>query len=1201
MNQIKHLEIVGFKSFCDRTHIPFHEGISAIVGPNGCGKSNIADAISWVVGEQSAKSLRTDKMEGLIFNGTQSRKPTGFAEVVLTLSVNDPLEIPGMSNLDPEGFTVGRRLYRSGESEYYLDGRRCRLKDIQALFEGTGLGPNSYAILEQGRIGQILSSKPAERRSLIEEAARITLFKSRRYSAEMKLELAQQNLLRAQDIIREVVRQLNSLRRQAAKARRYNRLREEFRSVQKLKIGMEERQLREKLADCSDRFARARQQEQAVLSELSSAESSRESAWKTCCDYEDALNQLRERLSSLKVEAGNAQNLLENQETQKLGLIGRTEELDREQKAIEERAKLVRHEIERLTDSCAALADDIEREQENLESKQAKSEALQEAIRRTETQIDELREFLLTGAGTLADLKNLQARCQESLNRISAQRSRLENEIRLNSGEHAERVAEFEKACRDADLKSSRLKEVSSRYEETESEAGELALRIEQVSAEMTDQMNEHSLMQHRFSSLEEIERHHSNYSEGVQKYLSVRIPGEDISQPKTLADHIETDPAYEAALEDYLNDPLQYILVESREDAVHGVERLKRIGAGKCTFMTMRNGHAHPPAATRPQLSGEGVVGYLDDLLHMNDEVKHAFERALPEYASTVMVSDLNTAFRVAESVSGANFLTLSGESYSPRGTLSAVGERKSMAGFLALKREKRELEKKLNALSARIGATREELASLKREQAAVAESLKTLTAESRKLEVETALRDHEIARLESELEKIAQAQKVAHGELEQLDAEKSDLEEKLGEAAGRISEIESRSSTGSEELLELNKRLQSLRSDSAALSKELGALFSEHAVKQERRGAMEADLRRLVRESDDIRNRAENNRSEADRSLKRIEDLEIAQQEARARIADGNRSIQETGAALEEKQNELGNMRATLETLEEQQHRLYTAREEAMNARSKIEIEKTRLENDIEHLARNCQEEFHLSIHEVLADIQETEWERDYREVSQAHDRLRELIENFGAINMRALEEYKELEQRYQFLNGQRLDIEKSIADTQKAIAEINRRSVEQFTAAFQAIRRHFHEVFEILFDGGQCDLRLLDEGDVLESGIDIIAQPPGKHLQNVLLLSGGEKALTALALLIAIFRYRPSPVCVLDEVDAPLDDANINRFTKLLLELSRNTQFIIITHNKNTMEIAQSLYGVTMEEPGVSKIVGVDFRHQQEALAS
>jgi chromosome segregation protein len=327
----------------------------------------------------------------------------------------------------------------------------------------------------------------------------------------------------------------------------------------------------------------------------------------------------------------------------------------------------------------------------------------------------------------------------------------------------------------------------------------------------------------------------------------------------------------------------------------------------------------------------------------------------------------------------------------------------------------------------------------------------------------------------------------------------------------------------------------------------------------------------------------------------------MEIAQEDVKARIAQCSQLIQETGAALEKKQCELTTLRASLEDREERLRGLHAGREEAMGVRSKIEIEKTRLESDLDHLERSCLEEFHTSISELLVDIVDTDWNRDYQEVLQAHDRLREVIENFGAINMRALEEYQELEQRYQFLNGQRLDIEKSIADTQKAIADINRRSVEQFEEAFQAIRRNFQEVFQILFNGGQCDLRLLDDGDVLESGIDIIAQPPGKRLQNVLLLSGGEKALTALALLIAIFRYRPSPVCVLDEVDAPLDDSNVIRFIRLISELSRTTQFIVITHNKNTMEMAQTLYGITMEEPGVSKIIGVDFRRQEQALAS
>jgi chromosome segregation protein len=873
----------------------------------------------------------------------------------------------------------------------------------------------------------------------------------------------------------------------------------------------------------------------------------------------------------------------------------------KEKSAIEERSELIQHEIERLTRMAEDLDTELSSEKEFLESEQAKSDLMLDAIQQTESKIDELRSFLLTGATRLTDLKNVQARCQEILDRISISRTRLENEREVKSQEHAAKSDELENTRKQYETKAARLGEISSSCDDLETRLGELSARLEQVSAEMSEQVNEQGLLQHRFSSLEEVERRRSNYSDGVQKYLSTKIPGEEECRAKTLADYIETDPAYETALESYLNDPLQYILVENRKDAVHSIDRLKRIGAGKCTFLTIQNGHSKHTHQPRPELKGEGIVGYLDDLLQMDPEVKHAFERALPEYASTIMVSDLNTAFRVSEKSSGGSFLTLSGESYSPRGTLSAIGEQKSVSGFLALKREKRELERKLTKLQNRIQATREEHESLKNEQESTGESLKVLSAESRSLEVETALSRQEIIRLESELEKIGQAENVAASELTQLADERCQVERRLNEAAVQIGEIEKRSGHGTEELQELNTRLQSLRSDSAALMKELGTLTSAHAVKQERRTGMDSDLRRLGAESEEALRRIETNRSETAICQRRVQELEIAQQEVRTRIADCNRNIEVTGGMLEEKQQELTEQRETLANMEEKLRQFQASREGAMDSRNKIEIEKARLESDLEHLNQNCLEEFRLPIQEVLSDIPDSDWEREYSEVAESCNKIRQTVENFGGINMRALEEYQELDQRYQFLNGQRLDIEKSIEDTRKAISEINRRSIEQFGEAFKAIRQHFQEVFQMLFDGGQCDLKLLDEGDILESGIDIIAQPPGKHLQNVLLLSGGEKALTALALLIAIFRYRPSPVCVLDEVDAPLDDANINRFTRMISELSQNTQFIIITHNKNTMEIARTLYGITMEEPGISKVIGVDFRQHQEALAS
>ncbi len=1203
MHQIQKLEIVGFKSFCDRTQIVFHEGCTAIVGPNGCGKSNIADAISWVVGEQSAKSLRTDRMEGVIFNGTQARKATNFAEVTLSLSLlanpNLPEELK--LSINPEAFTVGRRLYRSGESEYHLDGRRCRLKDIQALFEGTGLGPNSYALIEQGRIGQILSSKPADRRSLIEEAARITLFKSRRYSAEMKLELAQQNLLRVNDIVSEVTRQLNSLRRQAAKARRYNRLREELRGLQKLKVGMEQRELQGRMEQCAARFAAAQQQEQAVLTALARLEESRVSGQEVLRELGERVNQTRDRLAELRVDAGNSSSLKQSQEAQSRGLAERSKDLDRELGTITDREQLVRREQERLAQFSESLNTEIEKEQALLDAEQARSEVLQESIKKTEAEIEEKRAFLLNRAGKLSDLKNQQTRCQENLQRIAARTDRIEAEREVRAGESGRTRNQLAGFMEQTSATAIRGGEIASQQEQLEARAAKLAKRLDQVTAELAGKQEEHSIMQHRYVSLEEVERRRTNYSEGVQKFLSTQTPGEEACTAQTLADLLETDAAYEAAVEDYLNDPLQYILVGGLEDAVQSVERVKRIGAGKCTFMTLRNGHSQHVPASRPAVGGDGVVGYLDDLLRMRDDVREAFERALPEYASTVMVTDLPTALRVAETHSGMNFLTMTGEAYSPKGTLSAVGERKSMAGFLALKREKRNLERNLASLRTKIEKIRAEAAELRTEQTSVSESLQALGAEARKLDIEKLVLQHQIERLEAELHKIEQSENVAAMELSQLLAEKSEFETKRAEADAGIEEIEERSRLSSEELHELSARLESLKSDNLALSKTLAALASAHAVKRERLSGVESELQRLGREAEDLKRRNAAIHTEKSQALEGIAELEAARKATEQLIVELSRKISETEAALAGQQNDLAAQQDVLAALEGQLRSTHEEREKAMGVRNTIEIEKTRIESDLEHLRRNCEEEFHQTVNDILAQIEESDWQRDHAEVVQSFESLRERVEGFGAINMRALEEYQELEERYQFLSNQKTDIEQSIADTMKAIAEINRRSIEQFQDAFMNIRENFIEVFQILFKGGQCDLRLLDEGDLLESGIDIVAQPPGKRLQNVLLLSGGEKALTALALLIAIFRYRPSPFCVLDEVDAPLDDANVIRFTELISALSKETQFLIITHNKRTMEIAQTLYGVTMEDPGVSKIVSVDFRTHEEALAS
>jgi chromosome segregation protein len=426
-------------------------------------------------------------------------------------------------------------------------------------------------------------------------------------------------------------------------------------------------------------------------------------------------------------------------------------------------------------------------------------------------------------------------------------------------------------------------------------------------------------------------------------------------------------------------------------------------------------------------------------------------------------------------------------------------------------------------------------------------------------------------------------------------------EFETRLNNAESDIGEIERRSRSGGEEIVQLAARLESLKTESAALSKTLAGLTSAYAVKQERFSATETDLQRLSGEIDEMQKRVGANQSESAATLQAIAGLEQGILEGEKEIAEHASQIAGAEAGLNQHMASLAAQREELAALEERLRELHAEREAAMDSRSRVEIERTRLETDSDHLEKSCRDEFHLPLSQIVAQIPDDSRQRPLEEVTQAYQQLRERVENFGPINMRALEEYQELDERHTFLTRQRSDIDKSIADTQRAIAEINRRSVEQFREAFTVIRQNFAEVFRMLFSGGQCDLRMLDEEDVLESGIDIIAQPPGKRLQNVLLLSGGEKALTALALLVAIFRYRPSPFCVMDEVDAPLDDANIQRFTSLIKGLSEQTQFILITHNKKTMEIAEALYGVTMDEPGISQVVSVNFRPQLRAVAS
>lgn len=1198
MPKLEVLELFGFKSFADKTEVRFDAGVTAIVGPNGCGKSNIADAINWVVGEQSAKSLRADKMEDVIFNGTSKRKALGFTEV--TLQLNSFERVLPATNGEPEvrqiePVAITRRMYRSGESEYYITGKRCRLKDIYELFEGTGLGHNSYALIEQGRIDQILSAKPQERRALIEEAARVSVFKGRKKAAEIKLELAQQNLVRVNDIILEVRRQADALKRQAAKARRYGRLREELRHLHRTRIYLDFSQFSGKLSQLNAQLEQLHEQDRDLLQQNRDYDARRVQLAASLQDLESRIQVLREDLSKIDVDAERADQQIHFQGQQ-------IQESRRRSVEAGERAATVMEKMLSLEDRQLERIGQLEEERGSLQACRQEAELIrrqletvQQDMEGTQQEIERLRHHAITHADQLARLRNESVRLAENRTHLVRQRERIQKDL--------ERVA-ADKAALLERLQASRLQlaEAGSQWDAMRQQAEDLAQQLaalearqEQSAQELTGLSDQYSMQRHRLASLEEVERRRSNYSEGMQKFLtsaatqSLRVAG-------TVADLVEAKPEFEAIIEDYLNEQLQYVVVDNLSEAIRGVEHVKEIKAGKCTFMSLMglNGHSAGDnhEAGLVETTESGVLGRLRDQLDMDPALERALRRVFPDFSSTFIVQDMDAVVRLSHQYPECAFLTLGGEYLSARGLLSAVGARKDAAGLLSLRREKRELQEEGVKLQLQLEEARAGIALLR---ARIRETQETLAISQRELhqsELDKTRLQQNVSSLDQEFEKLEQSERVYDLEEQRVGAEQIELEAHLSGIEAEILQLENTSQSSENSMADLAARLseKQVLKETAALK--LAEARMDMAALQERVRSMEKECERYAQEHSDLeaqRLQAANEAAESDALIQRLVESNQSLTEALSRLRSERESKSNAWRELLAAQQQAKEEAATLEMQLEE----LRARRDGLRQRlSELEVERARCETELEALNRGCLEEFHVPSHQLAAEMDASTLTLTSEEAHTRYAELRSRIENFGAINMSALEEFQAHEERLQFLLTQQADIQNSIATTQKTIEEINRHCLQQFNAAFTQINAHFVEVFSLLFNGGHAEMRLLDENDPMESGIEIIASPPGKRLQNIMLLSGGEKALTALALLMGIFKFCPGPFCVLDEVDAPLDDANVQRFTNMLQQMSGNTQFVVITHNKKTLEAAQFLYGVTMQEAGVSKIVSVRF---------
>ncbi len=1249
MYKLKKLDLLGFKSFADRTRLQFGEGTVAIVGPNGCGKSNLADAISWVLGEQSAKLLRGERMVDVIFNGTGTRPSTGMAEVSLTLVDPEyeqagpvgqvgPAEsaavpqssLPGDSAPEngsgpaephrapkscPGEITVSRRLFRSGESEYLINGEICRLRDVQDLFMGMGLGPDSYAIIEQGRIGQVLSSKPADRRAIIEEAAGVSKFKTRKRLAEAKLESSRQNLARIADILEEVSKQVNSLKRQASKARRYRELQEELRNRLRVVLASKLHVLESECGRLRGELAAIGESVTGATEHLDELDREQKGAAARVEELEQPLDRLRDQMGQSELERGRLESRGEQLRQQSATLEARILEATQEIQEAERRLTDIERDARERSEQAQAVRAELAAAQSTFVQLSSRHAELVAQLSPLENALESARQATLAAVSQGAELRNQLIQAEEASRALERQTARGQTESDTVREEQARLRGELDALRGDFERNSSSLAELErtlaqtarqleqARADEARERSCQEALRDDFARARARQQALEEALAQHAYSS------------EGVRRLLSANRPVNGGGLPAqagfkplgVLADFLEVTGGHEEVVEEFLRRELDCVVVERHIEARSGIALLRSEGAGRSTFFVTQvppatssqsakagNGHSNGQILKEPR-----VLGRVRDLVRFEERLGLNGDLALPALENAYLVQDEPTGEWLAARYPECHFLTPSGEHYHHRLVSGGNG---SPTGPLALKRDLRQLQLRAKDLESELSQAESRLADATARVTQLEEESRRAGETKVAAEKKTVVGSERLRQAQGEWERSAGRLETLSSELRTLDEERRTLEAQQADLRAQLQAAAARQASAETEVNGKSASLRELREKLEHLAEELTGAQVRSSALEERAAAAEAEPSRLAAQAEEVRARAA--RLDEQRSGWRNDQVQVATelealQASLGLVAAAQQQAREERQRLEQ---EFQALRARRDEIVPQVEAARAALEEFREKRTKAEVALARAESDREHSLTLCRTELHTDPAGLLAELS-PEGQLAGEALQAAEMEVGELkarFESLGPVNMMALEELQEAEERYQFLETQRQDLLASIEDTQQAIREIDQVSRQQLLEAFRAINEYFAESFRTLFGGGVGQMRFTDETDP-DSGLDIVAQPPGKRLQNVLLLSGGEKALAALALLIAIFRYTPSPFCILDEVDAPLDESNVQRFTRMIQRMSRHTQFILITHNTRTMEMAQAMYGVTMEDPGVSKLVSVRFGEAERELAT
>ncbi len=1273
--RLNHLKISGFKSFPERVELAFDDGVTAIVGPNGCGKSNVIDAITWVLGEQSARSLRGERMEDVIFSGSDARRPTAAAEVRLQLSEvtaalarligprsNGHSRTRSAANGDGHGngqavqtssahraeaksretqvagsdlavdlndddldalptiardVEVSRRLFRSGESEYLIDGQVCRLRDIQDLLMDSGVGIKAYAVIEQGRIGQILGARPLERRQLLEEAAGVTKYKSRRHAAELKLEAAQQNLTRVDDVVFEVEKQRSALKRQASRARRYRRLREELRRWEKVLFARKSVSLTLSITDAEHRLEASRVRERDAAVQLANLESTEQRMRIELSESDQQATKVRDAAHSRELEVGRHQQQVEF-DTQRVETLEEALRDGKEQLcALEARRGPLRDELTKQSDARDRCDAELDVAADRLRAAETGWNDAQRVIEGLEANVEASRDEVFASIQSASTLRYV-------IDNATAERGRIAGELEKLRSEGSDVAQQLEKISTDRSSTDASAGRVRSALKETrlglsDRDAELASARIEHEWRMREVRTRDHNLaaLSARLLSLEELDAARAGYTEAARLLLAQST----IKHCGSVADHLEVDRKHERAVEACLSELMQCIVVRQQRDAVAGMELVQKKNAGRCGFLIMEESTSQESVQAPPD---PGLTS-LNELVQVKGPGEAAVRSLL---AYRWMAPSLDTAIAAARTTTDP---IVTPEGVVLRGASVQYGSGKREAlGILATKGEMKELQKKMVSEKEAVDRLNDEIASFAGVVTRAEEALSDLQVEEHKAEKELIGLELKLARLDEEMTRLLQTRDVIETDQRQAEEQQDNLDAKQVEAHESIARLESEQHDADERFNASQHRFLEARESLDELSQRVTNAKADHAAFTERSSALASDVTRLEEVVEDLAQRLTMRATEDGRTRTEHSRLLTSITETEQRLHLDVKTFKSLSNDVRVIGNRSGDLRDQIDT---QDNKVQEARQTLETQKAEVgqlEVTRATAVADLSYLETSCTETFELSIEQVQDEV--AQFERDKTLVldpklighadeetepesgeggddilavepawaelepsatesaEQVIGRLRTKIGRMGPVNMMAIDQFDELEERYEFLTAQRKDLLDSIQVTGEAIKRIDVTTRERFLEAFTAVNDHFQMTFSTLFGGGRAGLVLIDESDLLESGIDIIAQPPGKRLQNIQLLSGGEKALIAMALMFAIFKYKPSPFCLLDEIDAPLDDANIGRFVDMLRGMQDHTQFVLVTHNRKTMEIANCLYGVTMEEPGVSKLISV-----------